>query len=306
MKLDVKEEKMIETTSTAAKQTRNLAISKAKPVSRPLTVPTFPWSFPPIASRSHSEYSEDVKDFQADFNSSSDNLAYDTVAVPVNKGLLKIESVFIEDEPPHFQSEIDGISIVDVKKEAFSDDDDDGMWANDSYNDFSEEPFQSIKCEEPVVEIDKKEAINVTKKAAEPSNKMPNKASKSNGIESEKTNKEVSDSDQMDATVETKTLSRPKVITPKTEMERCEPCNRKFHDMAKHWVEFHSGIERPYQCFICHKNYKRFEHLRYHMKTHGDERNYICHVCGDTFFLSNELRKHIMNRHQVERYIIKF
>lgn len=302
VKLDVKEEKTNETTSAAVEKTRNVPISKSKPVSKPFTVPTIPWSLSSIASRSHDEYSEDIEDFQPDFNGSNDTLAYDTVGMTVNKGLLNIESVFIEDEPPQFQSEIDSISIDDVKKEAFSDDDDDGIWVNDNYNDLSEEPFQSIKCEEPVVETDKKETIIVAKKATKSLNKTSNKVAKSNDIECEKTNKNDSDSDQMDAMEEKKTSPRSKLVSPKTEMERCIPCNRKFHDLAKHRVEFHSGIERPYECFICHKDYKRFEHLRYmHMKTHGDERNYICHVCGEAFFLSNELRKHIMNRHQVER-----
>lgn len=66
-------------------------------------------------------------------------------------------------------------------------------------------------------------------------------------------------------------------------------------------IRFHSGIERPYECYICNRDYKRFEHLKYHMRTHGNERNYVCHVCGDAFFLSSELRKHIINRHQVDR-----
>lgn len=97
-----------------------------------------------------------------------------------------------------------------------------------------------------------------------------------------------------------KKLKRKKVES-KDAVTRCLPCNRKFHDIRKHWVQYHSNIDRPFECYVCHRNYKRYEHIKHHMKTHGDERNYVCHMCGDAFFLSNELRKHIMYRHQTER-----
>lgn len=96
-------------------------------------------------------------------------------------------------------------------------------------------------------------------------------------------------------------VKRKKLKEGNDESTRCIPCKRKFHDIRKHWVQYHSGLERPFECYVCHRNYKRFEHIRYHLKTHGDERNYQCHVCGEAFFLSNELRKHFMYRHQVER-----
>lgn len=82
---------------------------------------------------------------------------------------------------------------------------------------------------------------------------------------------------------------------------RCKPCDRSFHDIRKHMVEMHSSIARPFECYVCRKVYKRFDHLRYHMKTHGDERNYVCHFCAEAFFLNSDLRKHIMNRHQEDR-----
>lgn len=78
---------------------------------------------------------------------------------------------------------------------------------------------------------------------------------------------------------------------------RCATCNKSFHHILRHMVEAHSAIERPFECFICRKTYKRFEHLKYHMVTHGDKRDYICHFCGDAFFSNSHLRKHIFNRH---------
>lgn len=251
-----------------------------------------PWSSS-VEIKSNYDYSQDIKDIQSDNPINfDDSIAYDSVSLPVNKDLLKIESVFIEDSP-YPQPEIESISIDDVKKEHYSDDDDDddNIWANDNYGDSSNEPFQIIKCESLATR--RATETNIKKGI-----KSSNRVKKNNEIKAENLDRSNSDEDEISAT-EKKT--RSKVIVPKPEMERCRPCNRKFHDMAKHWVQFHSGIERPYECFICHRDYKRFEHLKYHMKIHGDERNYICHVCGDAFFLSNELRKHIMNRHQVER-----
>ncbi|XP_031620137.1 zinc finger protein 431-like [Contarinia nasturtii] len=214
-------------------------------------------------------YSEDIK------------YEYDSVEILTNKDMLNIESVFIEDsECP--QPSTEDFFIDDIKKETnLNDDYIDDQWVLDSYtNHPSPLPFEIIKYEsfcgkdEPKTEI-----ISST------SDSIKNKQTK---IKQKKGEKE-------------KHKTPPKVSAAKTEMEKCIPCNRKFHDIAKHWVQFHSGIERPYQCFICHRYYKRFEHLKYHMRTHGDERNYVCHICGNAFFLSNELRKHIMNRHQVER-----
>lgn len=218
-----------------------------------------------------------------------------SLPMAVQKSPLKIESVFIDDEMCQ-------ISFDDVKREDIIENDadfDNDDWQNDNYIDASDEPLfgimkydslidnnytkESFKTVAPKCDQDKDEQIyeNLT------------------ALERKKSDESVQRSD-VEIKSEQKNV-KSKIAVSKAEMERCIPCNRKFHDMSKHWIQFHSGIERPYECFICHKDYKRHEHLKYHMKTHGDERNYICHVCGDAFFLSNDLRKHIMNRHQVER-----
>lgn len=239
---------------------------------------------------------DDIKNIQPDLSSFDSDLIYDSVALPINKGILKIESVFIEDASC---SQPDGahFPIDDVKKEEISDADD--YWPNDHFIDSSNELYQMVNNHPP------KQSSNKSSKS-----KTSHKSSMKVSIKKDARITETSDSriqnDQKTKEIDIEKLTKMNrsskvMVVPKMEMERCKPCNRKFHDMAKHWVEFHSGIERPYECFICHRDYKRFEHMKYHMKTHGDERNYICHVCGDTFFLSNELRKHIMNRHQVER-----
>lgn len=296
VKVTVKEEESVNLGTTTVKKTRNASKPKAKPtalkLSKPPKAPKTSWKSS-SATKPDPDYSEDIKDIQPDRNSFDDNIAH-PVTVPVNKGFLKIESVFIDDDSPYAQPhEIETISIDDVKKENESDDD---FWANEKYDDSSDEPFKIVKCESLGDE-------EKTKKAAK-STTMPRKVVENNDIKSEQLNTSIkeddNEDDEMDSPDEESPLP-PKPAAPKTEMERCIPCKRKFHDIVKHWVQYHSGLERPYECFVCHKDYKRFEHLKYHMKTHGNERNYICHVCGDAFFLSNELRKHIMNRHQVER-----
>lgn len=194
----------------------------------------------------------------------------------------KIESVFLDDSEYH-PPEVVSFSIDAIKNEDSDDDD----WQNDNYEDSADEPFSILKVETVATEVDEKPLLSDFIHSADIKGETSDDQS-----ESDK-------DDEISMGMEQK-IPKPKPI-PKPQVERCIPCNRKFHDMSKHWIQFHSGIERPYECFVCHRNYKRFEHIKYHMKTHGDERNYICHVCGDAFFLSNELRKHIMNRHQVER-----
>lgn len=120
-------------------------------------------------------------------------------------------------------------------------------------------------------------------------------------IGSDESNDNGNENSMLQKTLKRKNAKSKDANDPNDDSTRCIPCNRKFHDMPKHWVQYHSGLERPFECYVCHRNYKRFEHIKYHLKTHGDERNYQCHVCGDSFFLSNELRKHFMYRHQVER-----
>lgn len=119
-------------------------------------------------------------------------------------------------------------------------------------------------------------------------------------VKMEQDQSEIDDANDNENSASNKKRKREKVES-KDESTRCIPCNRKFHDIRKHWVQYHSGIDRPFECYVCRRNYKRYEHIKHHLKTHGDERDYVCHVCGDAFFLSNELRKHIMYRHQTER-----
>lgn len=255
--------------------------------------PDLPWDFN-MTELSHNSYFDSPK--QESSNNVNDTMMTESMPLVINNCPLKIESVFIEDEmsPP---PEIEHFAFEGVKEEA-NWDNDDNDWQNDDYNDApSEQPFKILKCESIMVEEMKKTLKNEPPKCNQIKNKTldtPNAKIK----EKRDISDEIFDDDEIKLEP---LLPKPKPAAPKYEMVLCKTCNRKYHDISKHWIENHSGIERPYECFICHKDYKRHEHLKYHMRTHGDERNYICHVCGDAFFLSNDLRKHIMNRHQVER-----
>lgn len=137
-------------------------------------------------------YSQDTKDIQPDNpNSFDDSIAYDAIAMPVHKDLLKIESVFIEDSP-YPQPEIESITIDDVKKEHFTDDDDDddNFWTNDNYGESSNEPFQIVKCESLAAEVESKSNI---KKGTESSNRVK----KRNEIKAENSDKSNSEEDEI-------------------------------------------------------------------------------------------------------------
>lgn len=220
--------------------------------------------------------------------------SFDSHALPVNKSPLKIESVFIEDNACQ-PSEMPNYPLDEIKNE---DESENENWP-DSY-------AQSALSDEQFV-VDTFEAI-ITEKTAnlnEAPIDLPNheEINSENAAEQPEHQSESNKNDDFfpESKQHEQKTNKAKLAAQKVEMEKCIPCKRKFHDMTKHWLQYHSGIQRPYECYICHKNYKRFEHIKYHMRTHGDERNYVCHICGDAFFLCNELRKHIMNRHQVER-----
>lgn len=80
----------------------------------------------------------------------------------------------------------------------------------------------------------------------------------------------------------------------------CSVCKKRVHgdNLNVHIVECHSALERPFECFLCHKQFKQFRHVSYHLRTHyRDERNFVCHICGDAYIVNADLNKHIFNRH---------
>lgn len=51
---------------------------------------------------------------------------------------------------------------------------------------------------------------------------------------------------------------------------------------------------RPYhRCSICHRQYKRQEHLQRHLASHRAQKTCICTACGKTFSRSDALKRHL-------------
>lgn len=286
---------------------QNHATSVSMPIVKcnrtPSKSPNFPSSLRHPRGQSNSmEMPDNNYAIDTKYKESSPDALVETCSLPTHKTPMKIESVFIEDEMSQ-APEIENFAFDDVKHEHLSDND----WQNDCFENASNElPFSIMKCESlqdgttnAFENLDPKVDQVIADKFNNSHVKQQDQVD--NSFHCDDDNDDDDDNaDEVDSKMQLKAI-KTKIVTPKIEMERCIPCNRKFHDLSKHWVECHSNLERPFECFICHKDYKRYEHIKYHMKTHGDERNYICHVCGDAFFLSNDLRKHIMNRHQVDR-----
>lgn len=183
---------------------------------------------------SNVDCSEDVKDIQLVERDNLDNerLLYDSIAISLNKDVLKIESVFIEDSECS-QPLTEHFSIDDIKKETNSYDED----SNDVW---SPAPFEIIKYEslatdEPTKVLDQTLSNAVSSKTDSIKSKQSSTKLKAGNRAQHKLDNKVEKLHQKE---------QSKVISPKTVMEKCIPCNRKFHDMSKHWVQFHSGTQR--------------------------------------------------------------
>lgn len=81
----------------------------------------------------------------------------------------------------------------------------------------------------------------------------------------------------------------------------CNVCGLEYKNRDKHLQTYHPEIERPYECFQCHRTYKKLYAVRQHMMIHSNARNTICHICGNAYFNNSDLKKHILSAHTTER-----
>ena len=66
-------------------------------------------------------------------------------------------------------------------------------------------------------------------------------------------------------------------------------------------LRVHNDDERPYECTVCGKCFKRKDHLASHMRVvHSDDPPYICTVCDKCFAWKSHLTNH-MRIHRGER-----
>ncbi|SCP02545.1 zinc finger transcription factor, putative [Plasmodium malariae] len=119
-------------------------------------------------------------------------------------------------------------------------------------------------------------------------NKMEgNQRENENSEEKEKDNK---DSNKTITSVKKENNSRNNVDV---ELRTCNICNMVFANnklMQRHVMSVHSN-ERPYECEICLKRYKRADHLKLHRMKHDinkEEKKFQCSICQLIFKTSRQ------------------
>ena len=78
-------------------------------------------------------------------------------------------------------------------------------------------------------------------------------------------------------------------------------CNKDFKFETHLKIhEVHSG-ERPFQCKICDKDFKRKDNYQKHLSVHSGENPYKCNVCDKRCSQKGELIVHMRKHHSGTR-----
>ncbi|CAG7835800.1 unnamed protein product [Allacma fusca] len=93
---------------------------------------------------------------------------------------------------------------------------------------------------------------------------------------------------------------------PSTELRDCPECSQQFKDttlLEAHIKNKHQGVDRPFECTICLKTYKKRSHLHDHQRVaHGSNRPFYCEWCNPaekvSFSTQKKLDMHILTKHQ--------
>lgn len=57
--------------------------------------------------------------------------------------------------------------------------------------------------------------------------------------------------------------------------------------------------ERPFQCHICDKSFRRKSHLTVHVARHSGEGKFVCGICRKAYPVRDELNKHLLSHRKM-------
>ncbi|XP_065350666.1 gastrula zinc finger protein XlCGF8.2DB-like [Cloeon dipterum] len=74
----------------------------------------------------------------------------------------------------------------------------------------------------------------------------------------------------------------------------CETCGKRFEfksQLKRHKKTAHS-LERPFNCLVCNKGFKRTDNLKQHLVIHSGENKHVCPECGKAFTQKGNMIRH--------------
>ena len=77
----------------------------------------------------------------------------------------------------------------------------------------------------------------------------------------------------------------------------CEKSFKKYEHLKTHMKCFHSECERDNKCIICNRKFASFSSFQRHMKIvhEGAKDNVVCNFCNKTFAHIQNLKRHLKN-----------